>query len=124
VFPELASVPNTVLMNPAQPRPLPPTLASTPIPSEQPAPQDQTADVIPLRGRQGKISQLSGRELSGRELQVLQLTAEGLTNAEIGKMLFLSQETVKSHLRNLLAKLQVRNRTHAVGLGFRLRLIA
>jgi DNA-binding CsgD family transcriptional regulator len=124
VFPELASVPNTVLMNPAQPRPLPPTLASTPIPSEQPAPQDQTADVIPLRGRQGKISQLSGRELSGRELQVLQLTAEGLTNAEIGQRLFISEETVKTHQRKLLAKLLARSRAHAVALGFQRRLIA
>lgn len=62
--------------------------------------------------------------LSGREQQVLELTAEGLTNAEIGQRLFLAEETVKSHLRHLLAKLQARNRAHAVALGFRLRLIA
>jgi DNA-binding CsgD family transcriptional regulator len=106
-------------MNPAQPRSLSPALASTPIPSEQPAPQDRSADVIPLRRRQGKIIRLSGREL-----QVFQLTAEGLTNAEIGKTLFVAEETVKSHQRNLLAKLQARNRAHAVAVDFRLRLIA
>jgi len=119
VSPELALLPNTKTMNAAQPRRLPPALASTPVPSEQPAAQDKRADVIPLLRRQGAISQLTGREL-----QVLQLTAEGLTNAEIGKKLFCSEETVKSHVRHLLAKLQARTRAHAVALGLRLRLIA
>jgi DNA-binding CsgD family transcriptional regulator len=75
--------------------------------------------VIPLRRRQKPRS-----GLSERELQVLELTAEGFTNAEIGKVLFLSEETIKTHLRNLLAKLQVRSRAHAVAVGFRQRLIA
>jgi DNA-binding CsgD family transcriptional regulator len=75
--------------------------------------------VIPLRRRQKPLSQLTGREL-----QVLELAAEGLTNTEIGKMLFLAEETVKTHLRNLLAKLQARSRAHAVAVGFRQRLIA
>jgi DNA-binding CsgD family transcriptional regulator len=56
--------------------------------------------------------------LSGREQQVLELTAEGLTNSEIGKRLFISEETVKSHLRALLAKFQARSRAQAVALGF------
>ncbi len=63
-------------------------------------------------------------DLSGREQQVLELTAEGLTNAEIGKTLFVSEETVKSHLRGVLAKLQARSRAHAVALGFRHGLIS
>jgi DNA-binding CsgD family transcriptional regulator len=59
-----------------------------------------------------------------RELEVLQLISEGLVNREIGTRLFLSEETVKSHVRHLLAKLQARSRAHAVAVGFRRGLIA
>ena len=45
------------------------------------------------------------------------------TNREIGQRLFLSEETVKSHVRHLLAKLQARSRAHAVAVGFRRGLI-
>jgi DNA-directed RNA polymerase specialized sigma24 family protein len=48
----------------------------------------------------------------------------GLVNREIGQRLFLSEETVKSHVRHLLAKLQARSRAHAVAVGFRRGLIA
>ena len=41
------------------------------------------------------------------------------TMREIGQRLFLSEETVKSHVRHLLAKLQARSRAHAVAVGFR-----
>jgi DNA-binding NarL/FixJ family response regulator len=61
---------------------------------------------------------------TAREIEVLQLIAEGLVNREIGGRLFLSEETVKSHVRHLLAKLQVRSRAHAVAVGFRRGLIA
>ena len=44
--------------------------------------------------------------LTPREIEVLQLISEGLVNREIGHRLFLSEETVKSHVRHLLAKLQ------------------
>ena len=57
--------------------------------------------------------------LSPREIEVLQLISEGLVNREIGRMLFLSEETVKSHVRHLLAKLNARSRAHAVAVGFR-----
>ena len=53
-----------------------------------------------------------------REIEVLQLVADGLVNREIGERLFLSEETVKSHVRHLLAKLQARSRAHAVAVGF------
>jgi DNA-binding CsgD family transcriptional regulator len=102
-----------------QPRLGSPALNGSPVLSDQPVPQDRRAVVIPLRRRQKPL-----RVLSERELQVLELTAEGLTNAEIGKVLFLSEETIKSHLRNVLAKLQARSRAHAVAVGFRLQLIA
>ena len=59
-----------------------------------------------------------------REVEVLQLVADGLVNREIGERLFLSEETVKSHVRHLLAKLQARSRAHAVAVGLRRGLIA
>ena len=64
------------------------------------------------------------QEPTAREIEVLQLISEGLVNREIGKMLFLSEETVKSHVRHLLAKLQARSRAHAVAVGFRRGLLA
>jgi DNA-binding NarL/FixJ family response regulator len=63
------------------------------------------------------------RALSARELEVLSLVAGGETNAEIGKALYLSPDTVKTHLGNLLDKLPARDRTHAAVLGLRWGLI-
>ena len=70
--------------------------------------------VIPLAAR-GELEQ----EPTGREIEVLQLISDGLVNREIGQRLYLSEETVKSHVRHLLAKLQARSRAHAVAVGFR-----
>jgi LuxR family maltose regulon positive regulatory protein len=53
--------------------------------------------------------------LSEREIEVLELMAEGLTNQEISDQLFISPHTVKTHSRNIYAKLDVGNRTLAVG---------
>ena len=64
------------------------------------------------------------QEPTSREIEVLQLISDGLVNREIGERLFLSEETVKSHVRHLLAKLQARSRAHAVAVGFRRGLIA
>ena len=77
------------------------------------------ADVIPL----GQPHQHGGQEPTARENEVLQLISDGLANREIGERLFLSEETVKSHVRHLLAKLQARSRAHAVAVGFRRGLI-
>ena len=57
--------------------------------------------------------------LTDREAEVLRLLAEGLSNAEIGAELFLGVETVKTHVRSLLAKLGARDRTQAVVAAFR-----
>ena len=78
------------------------------------------AEVIPFAGALQELEQ----EPTGREVEVLQLISEGLVNREIGVRLFLSEETVKSHVRHLLAKLQARSRAHAVAVGFRRGLIA
>ncbi len=61
---------------------------------------------------------------SERELEVLRLVADGLVNAEIARRLWLSTETVKSHVASLLAKLGAKTRAEAVAIGFRAGLLA
>ncbi|MEV6955951.1 response regulator transcription factor [Streptomyces sp. NPDC051183] len=61
--------------------------------------------------------------LTKRELEVLQLVADGLSNQQISKELFLSQATVKSHLVHIYAKLGVDSRTSAVAAAATRRLI-
>ena len=79
------------------------------------------ATIIPLNApTAGRL----GQDPSAREIEVLQLIADGLVNREIGDRLFLSEETVKSHVRHLLAKLQARSRAHAVAVGLRRGLIS
>jgi len=78
------------------------------------------AEVIPFAAPLRELEQ----EPTAREVEVLQLISEGLVNREIGHRLFLSEETVKSHVRHLLAKLQARSRAHAVAVGFRRGIIA
>ncbi len=77
-------------------------------------------EVIPFSGPLREL----GQEPTMREIEVLQLISDGLVNREIGNRLFLSEETVKSHVRHLLAKLQARSRAHAVAVGFRRGIIA
>jgi DNA-binding NarL/FixJ family response regulator len=51
--------------------------------------------------------------LTKRETEILRLVAEGLTNEEIGKKIFISEKTVKTHLTNIFDKLKVNNRFKA-----------
>ncbi|MBI4527129.1 MAG: response regulator transcription factor [Deltaproteobacteria bacterium] len=53
------------------------------------------------------------KNLTRRELEILRLVAEGLTNEEIGKKIFISEKTVKTHLTNIFDKLKVNNRFKA-----------
>ncbi len=57
--------------------------------------------------------------LTGREREILQLLADGMSNADVAQRLFISQETVKSHVRHILAKLEADTRTHAVAIALR-----
>jgi len=58
-------------------------------------------------------------ELSEREREILKLLAEGLTNKEIGCRLIIAENTVKNHLKNILAKLHLRNRVQAAALALK-----
>jgi DNA-binding NarL/FixJ family response regulator len=62
--------------------------------------------------------------LTQRELQVLVGMTEGKSNGEIGKELFLSEDTVKTHARRLFRKLGVNDRAQAVAHGFRRGLVS
>ncbi len=53
------------------------------------------------------------KALTKREMEILKLVAEGLTNEEIGKKIFISEKTVKTHLTNIFDKLKVNNRFKA-----------
>ncbi len=57
-------------------------------------------------------------DLTPREVEVLTLIAEGLTNREIARRLFLSEATVKTHINNLFAKTGVRDRAQAMRLAY------
>jgi DNA-binding NarL/FixJ family response regulator len=62
-------------------------------------------------------------ELTGRELEVLRLIAQGLSNAEIGKALFISETTVKTHVTRVLQKLNLRDRVQVVVFAFQAGLL-
>jgi DNA-binding NarL/FixJ family response regulator len=65
-----------------------------------------------------------GPALTAREQQVLELIAQGMTNAEIAEELIIGVETVRTHVGSLLGKLQARDRTQAVVIGYRTGLVA
>jgi DNA-binding NarL/FixJ family response regulator len=69
------------------------------------------------------IGDTRGISLTERELQVLRGMAEGRSNAEIGRELYVSEDTVKTHARRLFRKLCARDRAHAVAAAFRAGLV-
>ena len=62
-------------------------------------------------------------DLTAREIQVLQELANGRSTSSIAQMLFISEHTVKQHLRHVNEKFGAQNRTHAVTIAFRRGLI-
>lgn len=81
---------------------------------EVPAPVDFIRD-------DAKVAELG---LTPRELEMLELMAQGFSNREIADQVFVSENTVKTHLSRVFDKLDVRRRTQAVQRGKALRLIA
>ncbi|QBX57608.1 response regulator transcription factor [Nocardioides seonyuensis] len=61
--------------------------------------------------------------LTERELEVLRMVAKGLNNREVAKELFISENTVKNHVRNILEKLQLHSRMEAVMYAMREKLL-
>jgi DNA-binding NarL/FixJ family response regulator len=69
-------------------------------------------------GVAGRLAEFTPRvDLTPRELEVLRLTAKGLRNRDIARVIGRTEETVKVHLKNIMAKLDVEDRTEAVTLG-------
>lgn len=62
-------------------------------------------------------------QLTQRELQVLRLVAKGLSNREIAEELYISENTVKNHIRNMLEKLQMKSRMEAAMYAVRSNLL-
>ena len=67
---------------------------------------------------QSKAVTKENTPLSTRELEVLQSVAKGLSNREISETLFISEHTVKSHLKNILSKLHLNNRVQLTSYAF------
>src|SRR6266702_3503442 len=67
--------------------------------------------------------QVPAPKLTDREMQVLKLVARGMNNRDIAKELFISDTTVKNHVRNILEKLQIHSRMEAVMVAVREKLI-
>ena len=78
----------------------------------------------PLAGSQpttvrSTVRELAPISLSMREMQVLTGMSQGKSNAQIGRELYLSEDTIKTHARRLFRKLGAKDRAEAVATGFR-----
>ena len=69
------------------------------------------------RGRSAQPRRSRAEALTAREVEVLALVAEGRSNGEIGRQLFISTKTVSVHVSNILAKLGATGRTEAAALA-------
>src|SRR6266702_5210022 len=70
-----------------------------------------------------RAQEVPAPRLTEREMQVLKLVARGMNNRDIAKELFISENTVKNHVRNILEKLQIHSRMEAVMIAVRQKLI-
>jgi two-component system NarL family response regulator len=75
------------------------------------------------RDQEERAEQVPAPKLTDREMQVLKLVARGMNNRDIAKELFISENTVKNHVRNILEKLQIHSRMEAVMIAVREKLI-
>jgi DNA-binding NarL/FixJ family response regulator len=75
------------------------------------------------RDEEERPQQVPAPKLTDREMEVLKLIARGMNNRDIAKELFISENTVKNHVRNILEKLQIHSRMEAVMIAVREKLI-
>jgi DNA-binding NarL/FixJ family response regulator len=66
---------------------------------------------------------LAGNSLSSREMEVLRCLAQGMTTTQISSQLFISDNTVKTHVRHIMEKLEAANRAEAVSKAIQMGLI-
>ena len=81
------------------------------------------AEFATMMRRGDERQQVSAPRLTERELEVLKLVARGMNNRDIAKELFISENTVKNHIRNILEKLQLHSRMEAVVYAVREKLL-
>jgi two-component system NarL family response regulator len=82
-----------------------------------------TEFAVMSRREEGEPERVPAPLLTDREMQVLRLVAEGLGNKDIAKRLFISENTVKNHIRNILEKLHLHSRMEAVVYAVREKLL-
>jgi DNA-binding CsgD family transcriptional regulator len=70
-----------------------------------------------MANRSHRGTRSRNRSLSAREREVLGLLSQGLTGVEIAERLYLSPETVRTHVRNAMTKLNASTRSHAIALA-------
>ena len=85
---------------------------------------DHVAPLLRTAGTPGSPHAAAVASLTPRELEVFTLIAQGLSNPEIAGRLFLSEATVKTHVGHILAKLDARDRVHAVVIAYATGIVA
>jgi len=80
-------------------------------------------EIAPSTKRQDERPAAPAPRLTERELEVLKLVARGMANKDIARELFISENTVKNHVRNILEKLQLHSRMEAAMYAFREKIL-
>jgi DNA-binding NarL/FixJ family response regulator len=88
------------------------------------APISRVLAVKILQEFAGQKQTVSDNRLSEREKEVLQLISQGLGNKEISEKLYISENTVKNHLRNILDKLHLQNRMQLIAFAYKNGLVS
>jgi DNA-binding NarL/FixJ family response regulator len=74
---------------------------------------------IPIQIAARLADRMMRSDLTARELQILELLAKGCSNKEISKLLKISENTARNHVKNIMVKLHVSDRAEAVAAAFR-----